>query len=101
MDFQRLGVIPDYGVQQLLYSIDPTSFGPIPPTPPRRPSSHGASDGEVYARSSYSDYDPPSQSVVPTTTTMGRVTGVRRYHQHTCLPHSCLSFHYFNLRRRR
>ncbi|KAF9270527.1 hypothetical protein L218DRAFT_969065 [Marasmius fiardii PR-910] len=66
MDFQRLEVASDYGVQQLLDSVDPTSFGPMPPTPPRSPPSHGASNGKVYPRSSFSDYGPSSRGVVPT-----------------------------------
>ncbi|KAG7099526.1 hypothetical protein E1B28_001367 [Marasmius oreades] len=65
MDFQRLEVASDYGVQQLLDGVDPTSFGSMPPTPPRSPPNHGANNGKVYSqRTSYSDYGP-SRGVVP------------------------------------
>ncbi|KAF9261582.1 hypothetical protein L218DRAFT_930815 [Marasmius fiardii PR-910] len=66
LDFQRLEVASDYGVQQLSDSVDPTSFGPMPPTPPRSSPSHGASSVKVYARSNYSYYDLPSRGMVPT-----------------------------------
>lgn len=67
MDFQRVNVAgSDYGVPQsskVLDESDPTSFGQLPPTPPRSPSA-----GEKYQiRSSFSDYGPASRrsSMVP------------------------------------
>lgn len=58
MDFQRqLDVATsDYG---LLEGVDNNSYPTMPPTPPRSPPSHGASNGKVYnVRSSFSDYGP-------------------------------------------
>ncbi|KAH6917580.1 hypothetical protein BKA70DRAFT_338985 [Coprinopsis sp. MPI-PUGE-AT-0042] len=67
MDFQRVNVAgSDYGAPQsskVLDESDPTSFGQLPPTPPRSPAA-----GEKYQiRSSFSDYGPAPRrsSLVP------------------------------------
>ncbi|KAL0578017.1 hypothetical protein V5O48_003967 [Marasmius crinis-equi] len=69
MDFQRqLDVASsDYGVQPqiMLDGVDPSTFGSMPPTPPRSPPSHGANNGKVYTpRTSYSDYGPSPRSTI-------------------------------------
>ncbi|ESK98507.1 hypothetical protein Moror_257 [Moniliophthora roreri MCA 2997] len=71
MDFQRIDVTAtsDYGAGSqlgLLDSVDPSTFGALPPTPPRSPPSHGQNNGKVYnGRSSFSDYGPATRSVLP------------------------------------
>ncbi|PPQ62774.1 hypothetical protein CVT24_000468 [Panaeolus cyanescens] len=71
MEFQRVRVGSDYGAVQPSLAImddpnDPTSFGPLPPTPPRSPpmpiSSSKMYDKPYVARSSFSDYCPPRRS---------------------------------------
>jgi hypothetical protein len=70
MDFQRITVdsVPDYGVGSaqsnsvvLASTVDPISFGTLPPTPPHSPPLNNAKGFE--ARSSYSDYGPPARSI--------------------------------------
>ncbi|KAF8168257.1 hypothetical protein B0H34DRAFT_779654 [Crassisporium funariophilum] len=68
MDFQRVRVGSEYAAAQPNINIiddnnDPTSFGPLPPTPPRSPPVP-MNNAKVYeksytARASYSDYCPP------------------------------------------
>ncbi|KAG6889367.1 hypothetical protein C0995_001432 [Termitomyces sp. Mi166 len=56
MDFTRV-CVDDYSTSPLMPSPDdPTSFGPLPPTPPRSPK---AFDKTFVSRSSFSDYAPP------------------------------------------
>ncbi|KAF8971490.1 hypothetical protein BDZ97DRAFT_1753292 [Flammula alnicola] len=64
MDFQRVHVGSEYGAVQPSILIDdvndPTSFGALPPTPPRSPPVAMNNAKASYApRSSYSDYGPP------------------------------------------
>ncbi|KAF9015017.1 hypothetical protein BDQ17DRAFT_1385834 [Cyathus striatus] len=71
MDFQRVRVESEYSATHpsalslMDDSIDPTSFGPLPPTPPRSPhvpmTSHKPYE-KSFPRSSYSDYGPPRRS---------------------------------------
>jgi hypothetical protein len=72
MDFQRVRVGgSEYGAVQPSINImddinDPTSFGALPPTPPRSPpvvsmNNVKAFDKPYAARTSYSDYGPPSR----------------------------------------
>ncbi|TFK76801.1 hypothetical protein BDN72DRAFT_753990 [Pluteus cervinus] len=70
MDFQRIRVdaVADFGTPQL-GTMDPNSFGPLPPTPPRSPPvpvTHGAKPYEKSypARTSYSDYTPGRRNSV-------------------------------------
>ncbi|KAK0233327.1 hypothetical protein EDD18DRAFT_1121539 [Armillaria luteobubalina] len=58
MDFQRIRVdaLSDYSPA----NVDPNSFGSLPPTPPLSPPSAAAK--QYVARTSYSDYGPPSRS---------------------------------------
>ncbi|TFK23093.1 hypothetical protein FA15DRAFT_489215 [Coprinopsis marcescibilis] len=65
MGFQRVAVGSDYGAPQskLLHEDDPTSFGRLPPTPPRSPAMQDKSlSKQFHMRSSYSDYGPPRRS---------------------------------------
>lgn len=55
MDFNRIRVDSDYGVSASQTTVDPNSFGALPPTPPRSPPM--ASPYEH--RSSFSDYSGP------------------------------------------
>ncbi|KAF9471063.1 hypothetical protein BDN70DRAFT_820510 [Pholiota conissans] len=63
MDFRRVTVGSEYGVVQPSINImddnDPTSFGALPPTPPRSPPV--PMNKPYAARTSYSDYGPPSR----------------------------------------
>lgn len=55
MDFERIRVnaVSDYGSPQNVLDLgDPTSFGALPPTPPRSPTT------KFEARTSFSDYGP-------------------------------------------
>ncbi|KAG2023859.1 hypothetical protein CC2G_001465 [Coprinopsis cinerea AmutBmut pab1-1] len=67
MDFQRVTVGSDYGAPQsakchlLQDDGDPTSFGRLPPTPPRSPP---AAEKRFPIRSSFSDYGPPRRSSI-------------------------------------
>ncbi len=68
MDFQRVRVGSEYGSVPSSISImddvnDPTSFGALPPTPPRSPPvAMNISGNKNYAtRTSFSDYGPPSR----------------------------------------
>ncbi|KAJ2920278.1 hypothetical protein MD484_g77, partial [Candolleomyces efflorescens] len=65
MQFQRARVGSDYGAPQsfgLDDPSDPTSFGQLPPTPPRSPPVPMTAGPKGFAvRSSYSDYGPPSR----------------------------------------
>jgi hypothetical protein len=65
LDFQAV-CVEDYSTQPSIAghdSVDPTSFGPLPPTPPRSPSAHIAA-GKPYARAAYSDYGAPRRSSI-------------------------------------
>ena len=54
MDFSRI-CVDDYTTSPLMPSPDdPTSFGPLPPTPPHSPKAY-------LSRPSFSDYAPPSK----------------------------------------
>lgn len=68
MDFQRVRVGSEYGSIPSSINImddvnDPTSFGPLPPTPPRSPpvAMSIGSNKPYVARTSFSDYGPPSR----------------------------------------
>lgn len=63
LDFQGV-CVDDYTTQSSINShdsVDPMSFGPLPPTPPRSPPAP-MSAAKPYARASYSDYGPPRRS---------------------------------------
>lgn len=62
LDFQSV-CVDDYTAQSGIDSVDPTSFGPLPPTPPRSPPA-SMSAAKPYARTSYSDYAPPRRSSI-------------------------------------
>ncbi|KAF8078298.1 hypothetical protein FPV67DRAFT_46311 [Lyophyllum atratum] len=63
MDFQRIRV-DDFSSASPLSVLDgtsdPTSFGPLPPTPPRSPPAK-AFEKPYISRTSFSDYGPPSK----------------------------------------
>lgn len=64
LDFQHGVCVDDYTTQSSINvndSVDPTSFGPLPPTPPRSPPGP-MSAAKSYPRTSYSDYAPPRRS---------------------------------------
>ena len=69
MDFQRIRVdaVPDYAAVNpsqtnntsvLATTVDPTSFGTLPPTPPHSPPVPSV---KSFDRSSFSDYGPPTR----------------------------------------
>ncbi|KAF9452558.1 hypothetical protein P691DRAFT_804304 [Macrolepiota fuliginosa MF-IS2] len=63
LDFQHGVCVDDYTTQSGIGvndSVDPTSFGALPPTPPRSPPA-AISAGKAY-RTSYPDYCPPRRS---------------------------------------
>ncbi|GLB36451.1 putative zinc finger, C2H2 type [Lyophyllum shimeji] len=67
MDFQRIRV-EDYNNSQsplpvLESTSDPSSFGPLPPTPPRSPPAK-AFEKPYVSRTSFSDYAPPKRNSV-------------------------------------
>lgn len=65
MDFQGV-CVDDYASQSGINvnnSVDPTSFGPLPPTPPRSPPAP-ISAAKPYSRTSYSDYAPARRSSI-------------------------------------
>jgi len=67
MDFQRIRV-DDFSSSQSPLSVldstsDPTSFGPLPPTPPRSPPAK-AFEKPYIPRSSFSDYGPSKRNSV-------------------------------------
>ena len=68
MEFQRIrvGDVSDYSAQQGITTVDPNSFGPLPPTPPRSPPVHNAKpyDKPYQTRTSYSDYTPARRSSI-------------------------------------
>jgi len=69
MDFQRIRVDPvaDYANSQVtnLENVDPSTFGSLPPTPPRSPPNHVQVAVKAFpVRSSYSDYGPPTRNSV-------------------------------------
>jgi len=67
MEFQRVTVGSDYGVPQSkhLDESDPTSFGQLPPTPPRSPpAAQRPMPKGTYVRPCFSDYGPPRRSSV-------------------------------------
>jgi hypothetical protein len=73
MDFQRIRVdsVADYTISQNLNAleatVDPTSFGALPPTPPRSPPTHPPSkpyEKAYESRTSFSDYGPPTRNSV-------------------------------------
>ncbi|KAF7784708.1 transcriptional regulator family: C2H2 zinc finger [Agaricus bisporus var. burnettii] len=64
LDFQAVCVDDNYATQSSITghdSVDPTSFGPLPPTPPRSPPTH-ITAAKPYARAAYSDYGPPRRN---------------------------------------
>jgi hypothetical protein len=70
MDFQRIRV-DDFATTQSSLSVldDPTSFGALPPTPPRSPPVPLPTTGKSFekpfnARTSYSDYTPPKRNSI-------------------------------------
>ncbi|KAF8898424.1 hypothetical protein BD779DRAFT_8252 [Infundibulicybe gibba] len=69
MEFSRFNVDSDYaGAQSNIHmdDADPTSFGTLPPTPPRSPPvSLLAKSDKNYHRGSYSDYSPPDAALGP------------------------------------
>ncbi|RDB29403.1 hypothetical protein Hypma_015208 [Hypsizygus marmoreus] len=66
MDFQQIRV-DDYSSAQSNLSVmdtagDPTSFGALPPTPPRSPAAPLPNVGKTFgSRTSFSDYSPPKR----------------------------------------
>ncbi|KXN83610.1 Fez family zinc finger protein 1 [Leucoagaricus sp. SymC.cos] len=65
LDFQGV-CVEDYTAQPTINvndSVDPTSFGPLPPTPPRSPPAP-MSAAKSYHRTSYSDYAPARRSSI-------------------------------------
>ncbi|KAF4623440.1 hypothetical protein D9613_001672 [Agrocybe pediades] len=67
MDFQRFRVGSEYSVPQLNMTDedvnDPTSFGALPPTPPRSPPVPMNNGAKGFPqRTSFSDYGPPRRS---------------------------------------
>ena len=75
MDFARVRVGSEYSTAQSTISLlddtnDPTSFGALPPTPPRSPPMSVDSDSSkvfdkpYIARTSYSDYCPPRRTSI-------------------------------------
>jgi len=66
IDFNRM----DFSSAQSAYSaldsvVDRTSFGPLPPTPPRSPPSAAAQfERPVISRTSFSDYNPPKKQSI-------------------------------------
>lgn len=66
MDFQRIAVGDYNGSQNIIDSTDPSSFGALPPTPPRSPH-HTHPNGKLFektfeTRGSFSDYGPARRS---------------------------------------
>ncbi|KAJ3576132.1 hypothetical protein NP233_g622 [Leucocoprinus birnbaumii] len=63
LDFQGV-CVDDYAAQPGINdSVDPTSFGPLPPTPPRSPPA-AMSAAKAFSRTSYSDYAPARRSSI-------------------------------------
>lgn len=68
LDFQHGVCVDDYTTQPTINvndSVDPISFGPLPPTPPRSPPAP-VSAAKPYPRTSYSDYGPARRSSMTT-----------------------------------
>ncbi|KAJ3513553.1 hypothetical protein NLJ89_g2885 [Agrocybe chaxingu] len=90
MDFrvQRVRVGSEYSAVQPSMSLiddaqDPTSFGPLPPTPPRSPALNTKVFEKPYGtRSSFSDYCPPSRRSSTTSSDYYSHLGYSPSHSH-------------------